>query len=141
MSYENERAMIAFARGEVGKSFAWGLRDCNTLALQCLDILTLRYGYADMAVDQYSDEVGARAHQLDNPTIVDVLCNAGAVEGSFPPRAGDFLIVDRADEPWQRAHICVGSKYISADPVLGVALLPIRTLDPSFYILRIDQVQ
>lgn len=134
-----EADLLAFVHQEHGKPFAWGERDCNTLVLQCLDILTgCRPHFALIAFKRYATEAGAYAFQVDYPqTIDDVLRQAGAVDVEGDLQAGDFLLVQRDGEPWLRSHVCLGEKFVTVSQDLGVVILPIQMLDPSYFALRI----
>lgn len=143
MTYEKQREMITFVRGESGKPFEWGVRDCNTLALGCLDILTgCHEQFIDIAYGRYDDEASARKYAENYGLDLDgVLRRAGAVEVAGPPEPGDFLLVRKRGAPWLCTHIAIsGTKFVTADPHMGcVIVLPLRALRPDYYIMRLEQ--
>jgi hypothetical protein len=119
-----------FLAEQEGRPFVWGQRDCNTLALQCLDILTgmTRPRFALIAQGRYHTEAGAHAFASTYPMTLDrVLRMAGAQEVSGgAPRAGDFLLVRRDGEPWLRAHVALnGMHCMTVDIEHGVTIFPV----------------
>ena len=70
MNYKRERAMINYAVGEIGKPFEWGTRDCNTLALNCLDILTTgRENFICITEGYYDTEKQERFEHRPQPAL------------------------------------------------------------------------
>lgn len=121
-----------WARGWVGKPFAWGQRDCTTLALSWLDELTGWQSLRDLGIGRYgSSEEAAAWQQLLGFNLGQLLETAGGqtVPTKFA-QPGDFLLSQAEGEGYQRAAICLGLDVLSATPERGVARLPRRLLAP-----------
>ena len=126
-----ELKLIGFAEQELKLPFEWGFRDCNTLALRCLDLITGGQ-YAAAVLGRYDTEKSAQAFQASfGRRIEDVLKEAGAVQvRSGFEQTGDFLVVDDGRWPWQLAHVCIGGKVISAGPETGVEMFKLSQIKP-----------
>lgn len=131
------RKVAAFAKEYLGKPFAWGVLDCNTLALDWaseVSGLALTSGI----YGEYSTEEEAAMFAAGYPQTLA----ARAIEAGFAfvdtahPRPGDLVIVWSPGDKFQRGHIAVGSgRVLSADETRGVHLGLVRSL-PMFQVLR-----
>ncbi|MDY7001093.1 MAG: hypothetical protein SVS15_04845 [Thermodesulfobacteriota bacterium] len=124
----NEIRLLRFVDSQRGRPFQWGFRDCNTLALHILDMLT-GVRYAQKVCGRYKTELGAarffQGFGLDWP---GVLRKQGAVEvkPGFE-RLGDFLIVDM--KKWQACHVCLGERAVTVTLKRGVEIVPLAALE------------
>ena len=134
-----QAVMLArWARGWIGRTFAWGRADCTTLALSWLDEIAGWRSCQDLALGRYDSAATAAAYQRQlGFQIGQLLAEAGGAP--VPARfiqPGDFLLSQIEGEPWQRAAICLGSDALSADPERGVIRIPLAQLAP-FEVVRV----
>lgn len=124
-------ALVRLARERLGSPFAWGSMDCNTLALEFLDLLTGGDLRSEVA-GRYATELGAvRFWRRFRLRWISGLADAyGAVE---VPRGfvatGDFIIVEL--DRFQSAHVChTPGRIVAADPEHGVHERRLSASDP-----------
>lgn len=124
--------LARWARGWVGKPFAWGQVDCTTLALSWLDELTGWQSLWDLGIGRYGSSGEAAVwQQMLGFNLGQLLETAGGQP--VPPKfaqPGDFLLSQIEGEPWQRVAICLGADALSADPERGVIRIPLAQLAP-----------
>lgn len=128
MNPERELALHQLARERRGMPFEWGRRDCNTLALEWLDMLT-GGKYADQVIGHYSSEAEAIEFCKGfGMSFTDLLIEAGAerIKDRFE-QTGDFLVVNAPGELWQRVHVCMGDQVLSVEPS-GVTVQRLRMM-------------
>ena len=115
-----ETRLAQWATGELGKPFAWGVRDCATLAFDAVLAMTGEDPGA-LHRGKYEDEKSALRYQ--RTALVDLrlaLERAGLlpVQPGFQQR-GDILIVERGG--FQCGHVCFGTRCLDVWPEHGVA--------------------
>jgi hypothetical protein len=132
------KAVAGWADGMRGRPWAWGECDCNTVVLSWLDVLTLG-DYLALALRRYSDEASARAYAESCGHSLESLARAAggvAVVAGFQ-QPGDIILVALDGEPWQRGHVCVGTRALSALPDIGVVQVPLGLIPALRTILRV----
>lgn len=119
-----------WARGWVGKPFAWGQVDCTTLALSWLDELTGWQSLRDLGIGRYGSSEEAAAWQAQLGFNLGQLLETAGGQTVSPKFAqlGDFLLSQAEGETYQRAGICLGLDALSATPERGVIRIPRRLL-------------
>tara|TARA_R110002020_G_scaffold184477_8_gene381481 strand:- start:521 stop:925 length:405 start_codon:yes stop_codon:yes gene_type:complete len=121
---------IQFAQKQLGKSFAWGTNDCNTLVCKYIDEVwgkdTLKIPFQN-----YNNKTGAIRFQKNYPkSLTEVIIDAGATKiSSKLATVGDILIVDR--KYFQLGHICLGTNFLSVPENQKTAIT--RLLDFSIF--------
>jgi|GEM_PF-2045301 len=126
----DEIRLLRFVDSQRGKPFQWGFRDCNTLGLHILDMLTGAQ-YAQKVRGRYGTEIGAirffKKCGLDWIRDLPEKFGATRIKPGFE-RAGDFLIVQTLR--WQACHVCLGESAVTVTPERGVEIVPLSVLDP-----------
>lgn len=121
--------LAQYVESQLGRAFTWGGLDCYLFVLRWLDEL-LGSKFADLIAGRYNTEAGARAFLAAGElSFAGFLSKLGASEirRNFE-RAGDVLLVEA--EPFVGAHICLGAKYASCAPEVGVTVRPLAYLLP-----------
>lgn len=132
------KAVAGWADGMHRRPWVWGECDCNTVVLSWLDVLTMG-DYLDLAQRRYWDEASARAYAATcGHTLESLARDAGGlpVPSGFQ-QAGDLILVSLPGEPWQRGHVCLGARALSALPDVGVIQVPMGLIPSPKLILRV----
>jgi len=129
---------IDFAHKELGKPFAWGTNDCNTLVLQYIDEV-LQKDVLKKIYGKYKTKRGAIGFNKKQPyTFSDgIIKELNAVK--LPPkmaRTGDILIV--SNKAFELGHICVGTSVLSVLEDHHTLMLRINDFDDYNWALRIN---
>ncbi len=129
--HEFDVLLVRHAGSLLGEDFHWGVFDCNTIALDWAQQLTR--GAMHAAIGAYSNATEAREFCASyGRTLADVLhdCGFDAVSAdSRRAQPGDLILV-KCDEPWEMAHLCVGSWYLKATPGELIRGRPMTDLYP-----------
>jgi|TARA_R110000824_G_scaffold101231_1_gene240506 hypothetical protein len=131
----SELKIHQFADKHLGKSFQWGMMDCNTFILEYMDLM-LGTNLLKEAQGKYSSKRSAVRFQMKYPLLLrDAMYEHGAAD--IPNKAvnvGDILIKDLGI--FQAAHLVLGSRVMSVDEEKGVISIPLPDLDFD-YALRV----
>lgn len=122
---------------QLGQPFTWGVCDCTTFALECVEVMIGRGLVKPEFTYRTQDEALAFAelHRVEDALVEQ--CNAYRV----PPhtaKAGDLLIVP--EYGFECTHVCVGRRAVVPIPNHGVRAMPVEPIltNPDCYVLRID---
>lgn len=128
-----EVRLTAFAAARMGRGFAWGWCDCNTLALEALDLIAGTQ-FAFEVFGRYRDTASARAFFAIYPR--DWLHWTGYGEEVAPAfvRTGDFLVADEGG--WRVPHVAVGGQALICTPDRGVRTYPVAVVRRLYPLLR-----
>ena len=132
---DHDLRLIAFAREEIGKPFAWGETNCIALALRAFDV-QCGTNIAEQNRRHMSSERRAMAwvarHGLAG--LVERFIGEGAIE--IDPKfiqTGDIALVDMPGNIG--ASVYLGRNFLSASSALGVIQLrPVELTPPSVVI-------
>lgn len=129
--------LTKFINGQLGQPFEWGVRDCTTFALECVEVMLGRGLVKPEMTYCTQDEALAFAelHRVETGLVEQ--CGAYRV----PPetaKAGDLLIVP--EYGFECTHVCVGRRAVVPVPNHGVRAMPVGLIvqHPDCYVLRID---
>ena len=113
------------------KPFAWGLNDCNTLALTWLDKLQDR-GWLDRVKGKYSNLKEAAKFASKLPNWADGLLAEGWTEISpLEASVGDLAVV--SDRFYDRVHIVMGSYMVSLHESEGMVKIPLDSVEARYF--------
>lgn len=132
------RAVTSWANAMRGRAWAWGECDCTTLVLSWLDVLTGGQ-HVTLARGRYCDEASARFHATTCGHSLESLARAAGatvIPAGFA-QPGDIVLVQVEGEPWQRGHVCLGARVLSAVPDSGVVQAPLGLVPSPNLILRV----
>lgn len=133
MDIKLEMALIDFVKAKLGRPFAWGICDCNTLALEASDAV---FGteMAEKVVGQYDTPDSAEQYRKSSPwgSFINLIKENGFIEAQKGfEQTGDFLIVE--DSRWEQVHICMGIRSVSCALDAVVHLFPTVQLKNMLY--------
>lgn len=119
MNPKTEAKLAKFARSRRGEPFVWGWCDCNTVALEALDLLTGTQ-YAFEVFGRYSSPEEAKAFYGAYPRDWMGIDGMGTEIKPTFACSGDFLVA--SDGPFHVPHVVIGPHALACSPENGVFL-------------------
>ena len=119
MNPKTEAALARFARSRNGQPFQWGLCDCNTIALEALDLL-MGTQIAFEVFGQYSTPSEANVfYSTYRRSWIGIDGMGTEIKPPFAS-SGDFLVA--SDGPFHVPHVVIGPHALTCAPETGVFL-------------------